>query len=125
MKSPRFALALERLQPSDWRRFEDLASKFLAAEYPSLRTVASGSGDRGRDAFPFTPLDDSSIVLQYSVTGGWEDKIVRTARRIREEFSGATLLIYVTNQEIGAAADRLRTRLRQEFGLHEVRSEGV
>lgn len=118
MRSARFKLALERLQPSDWKRFEDLASKFLATEYSGLRTVASGSGDRGRDAFLFTLTDDPSTVFQYSVAGDWDDKIVRTARRIHKEFPNATVLIYVTSQEIGAAADRVRARLRQEFGLH-------
>lgn len=118
MKSARFALALERLQPSEWRRFEDLSSKFLAAEYPNLRTVASSSGDRGRDAFLLTPENDPSTLLQYSVTVKWGDKILRTARQVRKEFPAAAVLIYVTNQEIGAAADGLRTRLRQEFGLY-------
>lgn len=118
MKSPRFALALERLQPSDWKRFEDLASKFLAAEYPNLRTVASPSGDRGRDAFLFSPEGDASTVLQFSVTAGWQDKIARTARQIRMEFPETAVLIYATNQEIAAAADDLRVRLRREFRLY-------
>ena len=122
MSSQRFALALERLQPSDWKRFEDLASKFLAAEYPNLRTVASASGDRGRDAELWSPEGEPSVVLQYSVAGDWERKILGTAKKVRAEFTDAKVLIYVTSQLLGAAADRVRARLRQEQGLHlEVR----
>lgn len=50
MISRRLELALERLQPSDWNRFERLSSAFLASEFDDIRTVASPSGDDGRDA---------------------------------------------------------------------------
>src|SRR5262245_38200583 len=118
MSSQRFELALERLQPSDWKRFEDLASKFLAAEYSNLRTVASPSGDRGRDADLFSPEGEPSVVLQYSVTSRWQEKILGTANRVHAEFPDARVIIYVTDKIIGAEADKLRTRLRQELGIH-------
>jgi hypothetical protein len=46
MRPERFELALERLAPEAWSSFERLASTFLAVDYPTLRTVASMSGDQ-------------------------------------------------------------------------------
>jgi hypothetical protein len=34
-----FRLALERLKPSDWEVFEELASSFLVPEFSQLRTM--------------------------------------------------------------------------------------
>jgi hypothetical protein len=50
MSRQRLELALERLGAPDWERFERFASEFLSAEIPDLRTVASPTGDEGRDA---------------------------------------------------------------------------
>src|SRR5688572_20773007 len=100
MKTNRFDFALERLGSSDWEKFEKLASIFMAADFPDLRTMASPSGDGGRDAILFSPRDDASVVLQYSVTEYWDTKIQNTAKRILEQFPDVGLLIYVTNQVI-------------------------
>ena len=118
MSSKRFELALERLRPADWKMFEELASKFLASDFPALRTVSAASGDRGRDAFLFGPGDDESVVVQYSVQADWATKIRDTGKRVRSELPKATILIYVTNQIIGAKADDLRKKIRRDFNLY-------
>jgi hypothetical protein len=118
MTENRLRLALEKLTPAHWERFERFASQFLAGEMPDLRTVASPSGDGGRDAELFSPVDDPTQVLQYSVTGHWPGKIRATAVRISETNPSAQILIYVTNQVIGAQADDLRKELRKDWHLH-------
>lgn len=115
MKENRFRLALEKLAPAQWERFERFASQFLASELPDLRTVASASGDAGRDAELFSPLGDPTQVLQYSVTQNWRQKIRGTAKRISETLPSTQVLIYVTNQTIGADADDLKKELRQKW----------
>jgi hypothetical protein len=50
-------------------------------------------------------------VLQYSVTASWETKIKNTVAKITKEFKEVSILIYVTNQLIGAKADNLRKSL--------------
>lgn len=118
MKTERFELALDRLRPSDWKLFEELASKFIAPDFPNLRTVASPSGDQGRDAFLFSPENDPTVLLQYSVTDDWDRKIRETATTIKAKFSSATVLVYVTNQLIGAKADALRTELHAKHNIY-------
>ncbi|MFZ2301624.1 MAG: hypothetical protein WAW10_07125 [Gallionella sp.] len=113
----RFELALERIGAADWERFEKFASAFLSSEFPELRTVAAPSGDGGRDAELFSPNDEPSVVLQYSVTSKWSDKIRDTARKIKKNFPSATQLLYVTNQKVGAGADALKKELRQKHGV--------
>ena len=66
MNRTRFELALRELGPGQWERFEQLASQFLADDLDDLRTMASPSGDRGRDAELFTGEDPTALV-QYSV----------------------------------------------------------
>jgi hypothetical protein len=117
VKSKRFQLALEHLQPSQWKRFEEFASEFLSPEFPNLRTMAAPSGDRGRDSELLSPEDDPSVMLQYSVTADWSSKIHQTSDRIKTEFPQVTVLIYVTNQQIGATADALRKELRRDQNL--------
>ena len=118
MRRERFELALERLDHNFWARFEKIASAFLASEFPKLRTVASTSGDGGRDAELFRNADDTTVLFQYSVSKDWKSKIKKTAERINETFPKATLLIYVTNQQIGANADDLKTIIRNENKLY-------
>jgi hypothetical protein len=117
MSSQRLQLALERLGGPDWERFERFASAFLSAEMPDLRTVASPSGDDGRDAELFSPLGDVTQVLQYSVTSNWKQKIRKTAERVGHTIPSAQLLIYVTNQLIGAEADTVKRGVREEFHI--------
>ncbi len=117
MNSGRFQLALERLQPSDWERFEHLSSVFLAAEFSELRTTAAASGDGGRDSELFSPEHEPQVAVQYSVAANWENKIVKTAQRLKKTHPQAIALVYMCNQNIGAAADELKRRLRKEFSL--------
>lgn len=107
----RFQLALGGLKASDWERFERLAATFLASEWPNLRTMASPSGDGGRDSELFSPDEQPNVVIQYSVQYDWAAKIKGTAARLRETFPHASILVYVSNQLIGARADGLRTEL--------------
>ncbi len=82
----RFELALEKLESSDWARFEQFASAFLTSEFDSLRTVASPSGDEGRDAELFSPETEPYIALQYSVTKSWKTKIQNTAKKLKTTY---------------------------------------
>ena len=117
MNTERLAFALERLEGGDWARFERFASQYLVFDYPTLRTVASPSGDLGRDSELFSPDGDPAVLLQYSVSKDWASKIRSTAKRVREGFAGAKVLVYVTNQRIGAQGDALKMELRKEFKL--------
>jgi hypothetical protein len=118
MHRARFELALERLRPAHWERFEQLASEFLVDEYPNLRTTAAPSGDKGRDARLWQPGHDDAVVLQFSVQQDWRGKIRDTAGTVQKNFGDARILIYVTNQVIGAAADDLPPKIRRDFGLY-------
>lgn len=114
----RLELSLELLKPSDWKLFEDLASDFLAPEFPSLRTLATPSGDGGRDATLFRMENEDATAFQYSVAEDWAAKIRRTVTRLDEAQPGKTrVLVYLTNQLIGAKADELRRSLATK-GLH-------
>lgn len=113
----RFELALERVQPSEWERFEQLASAFHTSEFPGLRTIATPSGDGGRDAELYSPEGETKIVFQYSVTKNWKKKIGETAKKIKSNLPQVTTLIYVSNQKIGALADIIKTELRKDFSL--------
>ncbi|MBL8167602.1 MAG: hypothetical protein JNJ50_05585, partial [Acidobacteria bacterium] len=117
MNTDRLRLALDRLQSSDWSKFEKLASAFLASEFDDLRTTANRAGDDGRDSELFSPFSEPNVVLQYSVSTHWESKIYRTVRRLQETFPNANMLIFVSNQMIGAAADTIKRKLRQDYGL--------
>jgi hypothetical protein len=117
MITNRLALALELLQPSDWHRFEKMASAFLAPEFDDLRTMASLSGDEGRDSELLSPATEPKVLIQYSVSADWASKIKKTVKRILETFPEAVALIYVSNQLIGARADEIRRNLRQDYGL--------
>src|SRR6266536_844111 len=105
MNRARFEFALRQLEDGDWERFEHLAASFIASEYASLRTTASPSGDEGRDGFLYSPAGNSSVVLQYSITRRWENKIRHTVKRLNENFKDIRVLVYVTNQEIGSKGD--------------------
>lgn len=117
MITNRLQLALERLQPSDWLRFEKLASAFLASEFDDLRTTASQSGDEGRDSELFSPAAEPSVLVQYSVSTDWADKIHRSTKRLQKTRPNALLLVFVSNQVIGASADHIKRKLRQDHGL--------
>jgi hypothetical protein len=117
MNSRRLELALERLQPSDWGRFERVASAFLASEFDELRTVANPGGDEGRDAELFSPAAEPSVVIQYSVSVDWRAKINATVRRLKQTMPNVLILIYSTNQVVGSQWDDLKKTLRTKYGL--------
>jgi hypothetical protein len=113
VNSAKLQLALERLTPGDWERFEHLASTFLATEFPNLRTLAWRSGDQGRDAVLWQPSGDPTVALQYSVTQYWDQKIRDTVSTLKANSADVSVLVYVTNQEIGPLADPLKESLRK------------
>lgn len=117
MNPKRLQLALKELEPHQWGRFEQFASAFLVDEFPELRTVASPGGDEGRDAELFSPDGEPDVVLQYSVQKSWETKIRATAKRLKSTMPTVRLLVYVTNQLIGAAGDKINKELRKEYGV--------
>ena len=117
MITNRLQLALKLLKHSDWERFEKLASTFLASEFDDLRTTASPSGDEGRDSELFAPLAEPKVLLQYSVSADWASKIHRTMQRIQGTFPDALVLVFVSNQVIGASADTIKRDIRQDHGL--------
>lgn len=102
-------LALERLRSSDWESFEELSSAYLASDFGELRTMASPSGDGGRDSELFSPSGVVPIVVQYSVSTDWKTKIRKTIARIVSTKPDTRILIYMTNQTVGAKADDLRS----------------
>lgn len=124
MKTERFRLALRELKASDWERFETLGSTYLASEFPSLRTLASPSGDSGRDGTLFA-LAGNEIAIQYSVSQDWRQKIRRTMQRLNEAFPDTVhVLVYVSSRRIGAAADELKHELLKHHRIHlDVRDE--
>lgn len=117
MERKRLRLALELLRPEEWKLFEEFASSFLATQYPDLRTVASLSGDRGRDAELFSYDGPIETYFQYSIAKNWANKIRETAKRIVTSFPDAKVMIYVTNQSILSAADSLKRELREKNKL--------
>ena len=117
MRRERLQLALERIKPNQWHIFEEFAAQFHIGQYPNLRTVASSSGDKGRDGEIFSPFDQTPVLLQYSVSADWRKKIMDTIKRINRNFLRANLLIYVTNQSILSAADSLKIILMKDFNI--------
>ncbi len=113
----RFKLALARVDGTQWRAFERMATVFVADEYPSLRPMAAASGDGGMDAELFQPSDDPGVALQFSLRQDWENKIIQTCRRLSETAPDTRLLIFVTNQVIGPKVGGVRKKVRSDFGL--------
>lgn len=113
-----FELALDKTRPSDWEYFEELSSSFLASELSELRTMASPSGDGGRDSELFSANGVTYIAAQYSVSVNWEDKIARTIKRLAENFKEIKVLLYLSNQSIGARGDGIKKNVwSQEYHL--------
>lgn len=111
MNRHQFDLALNQAKPSDWAHFEVLCSNFLSSEHSSMRTMASASGDGGRDSQLLNPDGINHICAQYSLAKDWKSKILKTQRRLREKFGTVKILIYLSNQEIGANGDHIRKNL--------------
>lgn len=107
---PRFELALTQLKGSQWELFENLCSKYLAAEFPGVRTMASPGGDRGRDAELYSDSVTPNALFQFSVRSDWKQKISETLDRIGKEFTTVNRVIFMTNQEVGALGDNWRAK---------------
>lgn len=113
MITNRLKLALERLQPSDWHRFEKLASAFLASEFDDLRTTASPSGDEGRDSELLAPEAEPKVLLQYSVSADWASKIHRTAALAETDLLAAISVVstaILSTHEASAAQEAALTQ---------------
>ena len=110
----RFKYGLTNLDPTQWRLFELLANVFLANEFSNLRPLASASGDGGMDAALFRDDDDPEVVLQFSVRKDWGAKIIETCNRLAVTAPETRLLVYATNQNIGAAATNFRSELKKK-----------
>ena len=95
---PRFQVALERIDPAQWRLFEQLGLVFLSEEYPSLRPVAATSGDGGQDAILFRSDDAPEVTLQFTVRADWARKIEETCTRLKETAPETQVLIYGTSR---------------------------
>ena len=105
-----FELALDNTRSSDWEYFEELCSGFLASELISLRTMASPSGDGGRDSQLFSSDGSTYVAVQYSVSKDFDSKVMKTITRLAENFNQVRVLIYCTNQQIGAKGDALKQK---------------
>jgi len=115
--SARFRLALEKIAPAQWQLFEHLASQFLADEYGELRTIATPSGDEGRDATLVSPEADPQVAMQYSLASDWTSKARKTGRRLNDKHPSVSYLVYVTPHDIAARADDLKTSIRRDYRL--------
>lgn len=106
-----FKLALDRLEPSDWAHFERLCSAFLAQDFPCLMTMAAASGDGGRDAELYSSDKFPIVAFQYSVTKQWKSKINRTVDTLSKKHPNIKIIIFMSNQVIGALGDDLKHEL--------------
>ncbi len=114
----RLRYALSRCDGSQWRVFERLAQVVLASEYPSLRPLASMSGDEGLDAGLFRPEDDTTVAVQYSVRKDASTKVSETCKRLKDTHPETQVLVYVTNQAVGATATSIRRDVRTKYKIH-------
>lgn len=117
MVSGRFRFGLEQLSSGDWLLFERLASTFLVNEFPSIRTTATASGDRGRDGEVFSVPGEEHTGFQYSVSADWAAKIRRTVATLLANNLDYRLLVYCTNQAIGSHADDLKKSLWKDHQI--------
>lgn len=123
MPNPRLALALDSLTAGDWRLFEKYAAEFNAVEFPSLRTTASASGDKGRDGELYVPDEDTRTAFQYSVTRDWKGKISETIKTLKENLPKVNRLIYCTSISIGPSADEVVQQLRAQGYSLDIRDQ--
>jgi hypothetical protein len=117
--SARFKKALEGLDYRNWQLFEEVAAKFVADEFPTLRTLADPAGDSGRDGVLLSPAEYPTIAVQYSVTERTSEKIRDTARTLNAKHKDITNLIYLTPRDVPTAIkDTEIAHLRKRHGLH-------
>lgn len=117
--SARFRKALEGLDSRNWQLFEEVASKFMADEFSSLRSLADRSGDGGRDGVLLSPADYPTVAVQYSVSENTSVKIRATAARLNDAHPEITNLIYLTPRTVPTAVkDAEGVHLRKNHRLH-------
>lgn len=117
----RFEFALAHVESSQWHAFERLARVFMADDYREFRTLAAASGDGGRDGMLFYADDEEAVAIQISLAQGWEEKVRKTVARLGNHHPQVREIVYVTNREIGPAADDRRRTLRQKGMTLDVR----
>ena len=83
--------------------------------------MATYSGDGGRDGDLFSPDGTPSVAIQYSLRKDFPAKIRQTIKRIHESFPEVSVLVYLTNQVIGASADKLRIDARNQGVFLDIR----
>jgi hypothetical protein len=117
--SARFKKALEGLDHRNWQLFEEVAAKFVADEFPTLRTLADPAGDGGRDGVLLSPAEYPSIAIQYSVSERTSEKLRDTARTLNAKHNEIANLIYLTPREVATAVkDTEIARLRKHHRLY-------
>ncbi len=117
--SARFKKALEGLDHRNWQLFEEVAAKFVADEFPTLRTLADPSGDGARDGVLLSPAEYPAIAVQYSVTERTSEKIRATARTLNDKHAEITNLIFLTPRDVSTTVrDTEIARLRKHHRLH-------
>ena len=117
--SARFKKALEGLDHRNWQLFEEVAAKFVADEFPTLRTLADPAGDGARDGIRQSPAEYPTIAVQYSVTERTSAKIRDTARTLNAKHEEITDLIYLTPRDVPTAVrDAETAHLRKHHKLH-------
>ncbi|MBI1389220.1 MAG: hypothetical protein GC154_12305 [bacterium] len=113
----RFELALERIKETDWYTFESFSINFLQEEFPDIRSKATSSGDKGRDAEVISLTSSPLILIQCSTSKNWKKKINDTVEKIKKSFKKCSHLIYCTNQKIGALSDDLVKDVRNSSAI--------
>ncbi|HCC5967405.1 TPA: hypothetical protein M5867_005091, partial [Klebsiella pneumoniae] len=87
-----------------------------ASEFDVYISTAANSGDGGRDGELYS-TDDPKVMAQFSVTDDWNKKINDTIRRLNVTFPDTLVLIYMSNQEIGALGDSLKKTARKNHNI--------
>jgi hypothetical protein len=85
--------------------------------------MASSSGDGGRDSELLTPDGEKTICAQYSVAQDWSNKINKTYARLKESFPEIKILIFLSNQEIGANGDKIKKTLLEKGVFLDIRDK--
>jgi hypothetical protein len=76
--------------------------------------MAHPSGDGGRDSELFSPDGKPFIAFQYSVQKEWRQKINQTAERLIRDFPSVRILTFLSNRQIGAQSDDIKSSLLEK-----------
>ncbi|NTG65158.1 hypothetical protein G6L45_33445 [Agrobacterium rhizogenes] len=58
--------------------------------------------------------EEANVMFQYTVRDDWEQKVKDTLKRLLQEFPNSNVVIFCTNQLIGAKGDRVRKLAREQ-----------